>query len=302
LLPWWDFALRPATTYYLLLVQRAFYRGYTGHREGDAMAGAADARARIEFVTAGPQQLAGLGRIEGERRLYLVASFAMLVITVIGFRQFLLHARSVGGVPMTPEIVGLIVMHGIAMLGWIVLLCVQSTLIVASRRRLHITLGRIGPWLAGAIVVFGVVVAPLSAHYNPPAYTDFGGARYFLALMWPEPVTFGVFAAVAFRYRHRPEVHRPMMLLATVGMMTGSLARLPYWDALLGLVHGSVAVAMFGQMLVLGAIVFVADTAIARRFDRYFLAGLGGQVIATVLSAIVARSAAWNHFAGLITQ
>jgi hypothetical protein len=45
--------------------------------------------------------------------------------------------------------------------------------------------------------------------------------------MWPAPLTFGLFAAIAFIYRFRPEVQRPMMLMATIGIMTGSLARLP---------------------------------------------------------------------------
>ncbi len=150
---------------------------------------------------------------------------------------------------MTPQIVVLVVAHGLAMLSWMVLFCVQSALIVADRRHLHIKLGRIGAFLAGAIVIFGIAVAPLSVHYNPAACADFGGARYFLALMWPEPVAFGVFVTLALAYRVRPEVHRPMMLLATTGLMTGSLDRMPYWNALVRFVDGSIAVAMFGQML-----------------------------------------------------
>ncbi len=266
------------------------------------MATAADAQARFELATAESERPAALSRTDRERQFYAFAAFVMLVLTMIGFRAFLLQGRSVGGVPMTREIVLLIVMHGLAMLGWVVLLCIQSVLSVTDRRRLHVTLGTAGAFIAGAIVILGSVVAPLSVHFNPAAYNDFGGARYFLALMWPEPVTFGLFAAIGFAYRFRPEVHRPMMLIATVGIMTGSLARLPYWDALLGAVNGSVPIAMFGQMLILGAIFLAAHAAVTRRLNPYFLAGLGGQAIITSLSSIVARTHAWDQIGSLIVK
>ncbi len=51
-------------------------------------------------------RVANRGALDRERRFYVIASFAMLVITVIGFRQFLLHGRSIGGAPMTPQILG----------------------------------------------------------------------------------------------------------------------------------------------------------------------------------------------------
>lgn len=265
------------------------------------MATAAGAQARIELA-AELGRPSVLSRIDRERQFYAIAAFVMLGLTMAGFRAFLLRGHSVGDVPMTRQIVPLIVTHGVAMLSWVVLLCVQSVLIVGNRKRLHITLGTFGAFIAGAIVIFGSLVAPLSAHFNPAAYNDFGGARYFLALMWPEPATFGMFAAIAFVYRYRPEVHRPMMLIATIGIMTGSLARLPYWDALLTMVHGSVPIAMFGQMLLLGAIFVAVNAAMARRLNPYLLAGLGGQAIITSLSSIAARTQVWDQIGSLIVK
>jgi len=262
---------------------------------------AAGARARIELGTQSTRP-AVLSRIDRERQFYAIAAFVMLAITLVGFRAFLLRGHSVDDAPMTQQIVPLIVTHGLAMLTWVVLLCVQSVLIVSNRKRLHIALGTAGIFVAGAIVVFGLVVAPLSAHFNPPAYDDFGGARYFLALMWPEPVTFGLFVTIAYLYRFRPEMHRPMTLIATIGIMTGSLARLPYEKALQAMVHGSIAIAMFGQMILLGAIFVALNAAMTRRLDRYLLAGLGGQAVIVSLSSIVARTHAWDQIASLIVN
>ena len=77
-----------------------------------------------------------------ERRFYAIASFALLFITLVGFRAFVLHGGSAFG-KFTTQIVGLIVVHGLAMLGWVSLLFVQSLLIVTGRPRLHVTLGRL---------------------------------------------------------------------------------------------------------------------------------------------------------------
>ena len=51
-----------------------------------------------------------------ERRFYAVAAFLLVAITAYGFRQFLLHGKAAGGNPMTPQIVALVVVHGIMML------------------------------------------------------------------------------------------------------------------------------------------------------------------------------------------
>lgn len=237
-----------------------------------------------------------------ERQFYVAAAFAMLIVTLVGFRDFLLHGKAVGGVPMTRQILGLVVIHGLAMLGWVGLFCIQSSLILTNRRRLHISLGKVGAALAGVIVILGLAIAPLSVHFNPASYADVGGARYFLALILPEPVTFGVLVAVALIYRSRPGVHRPMMLLATLALMTGPLDRVPYWDALVHLLNGSIAVAMFGQMLVVGAIFLVVHTLMTGRVSRFFVAGYGSLALVSIISTLVAHSTAWNRVAGLVTK
>src|SRR5215471_14719751 len=121
-----------------------------------------------------------------ERLFYAVAASLMLVLTAIGFRSFFLHGKGVGGSEMTSQIVPLVVVHGLAMFGWVLLFFLQSILILAGNRRLHGVIGAAGAVLAGAIVVLGSIVATLSAHFNPQAYALFGGTRSFLALMLAE--------------------------------------------------------------------------------------------------------------------
>jgi hypothetical protein len=238
--------------------------------------------------------------LEQERRFYVIASFVLLLATMVGFREFLMHGKGAGGISIKPQILTVVVVHGIAMLTWVALLLVQSLLIVAGRRRLHMTLGLLGAVLAVAIVILGLTVAPLAARYNPAGYEEFGGARYFLAFSLTAPLMFGALAGIGISYRGRPEVHRPMMLLATVAMMTGSFDRWPYLERLIAFTHGNVPVFHWGPMLLFGAALFALHAAITRRPSRWYAAGYACVVIATLLSTVVASSAVWNEIAARV--
>jgi hypothetical protein len=90
-------------------------------RSQTIMATAADSQTRVEFVEVDVGRQRVLGWVDRERRFYAIAAFAMLALTAVGFRDFLLRGQAAGRVPMTPQIVVLVVIHGLAMLGWVVL-------------------------------------------------------------------------------------------------------------------------------------------------------------------------------------
>jgi hypothetical protein len=57
-----------------------------------------------------------------DRLFYVVAASIMFVFTAIGFRSLYLHGKGAGGSEMTSQIVPLIVVHGLAMFGWVILI------------------------------------------------------------------------------------------------------------------------------------------------------------------------------------
>ncbi len=262
------------------------------------MASGQVARVDAAPVEGSLKQIAERSALEQERRFYAVASFALLVVTAVGFRAFVLHGESAFGA-FTPQIVGLIVIHGLAMLGWVALLLVQSLLIVTGRRRLHMTLGRLGAGLAALIVVAGLAAGTLSVHFNPALYDDFGGPRYFLAIMVSEMVTFGALVAAGVGYRHRPEVHRPLMLLATLSLMGAALARWPHLAWLRTVVNGNVWAMTYGQMLVLGAALFALHAAMTRHAYRPYVVAYSCLAAVSLLTVAVGCSAAWDQIARL---
>ena len=236
-----------------------------------------------------------------ERLFYLVSSLLFLVIIAMGFQQFYLHGRAFGGTPVTPQITLLVFLHGIAMSCWIILLIVQSGLIVGGNRKLHMSLGVGGAVLAGLLVILGVATAISSVHYNPDGYKDIWGARRFLSFMLTNITGFGVLAGLGIKYKQRPEIHRPMMLLATLFVAgPAGLFRLPYISGpVIGLIH--VITAAWVPMLVLGSLLVLLKWTMTGAWDKYLARGFAGIILACAAQYFVANSAWWNHVAGWFT-
>lgn len=235
-----------------------------------------------------------------ERRFYLLASIVLLAITLYGFRAFLVAGKGADGLPITPQILSLVVVHGVALLAWVALLVLQCALVVLGKRRLHLALGRLGALLAAAIVVLSVATAVLSARFNPALYQDFGGARYFLAFSLAATVMFGTLVGLGIHFRARPEVHRPLMLLATVAMMTGPFDRWPFIPWLMDFAAGHVPLYHWGPMLLLGAGLLAVHAAMTRRVSRCHALGYGGVLLATTTVSVVAGTTAWDGIAALL--
>lgn len=218
-------------------------------------------------------------RLNPDHLFYVVAASVMLIFTAGGFRNFYLHGRAPWG-SMTAQIIPLIVAHGLAMSGWVILFLLQGILILTGRRRLHLVIGPLGGVLAAAIVILGTTVAPLSVRFSPQLYASLGGPRPFLATMFVQMLSFGTFVGLGLVFRRRPEIHRPMMLLATVVIQSGALGRFPYIEYLAGFppLH------VWGPVLLLGGLLFVLQWGMSRSPNRWHLIGYAGLVTASFLS------------------
>lgn len=244
---------------------------------------------------------APVSREQIERMFYFLSGCLLLLIVVIGFKQFYMHGRASDGGPVTQAILPLVILHGVAMSSWIVLLVVQSSLIVKGNYKLHMTLGIAGAVLAALLVIVGLTTAIASVHYNPDGYKGIWGARRFLSLMLTNVLGFGILAGIGLKYRRRPEVHRPMMFLATLFVAgPAGLFRIP---AITGPVMGAIhsIFATWVPMLVLGTLLVLIKSLVTRSWDKYFAAGFAGIVFACALQVFVSGTAWWLRLAGLVT-
>jgi hypothetical protein len=236
-----------------------------------------------------------------ERMFYLLAGSLLLLVVAIGFQKFYLHGRASDGGPVTQQIAPLVILHGILMSSWILILVVQSGLIVGGNRKLHMSLGVAGVVLAALLVMVGLTTAVASVHYNPESYKELWGARRFLSFMLTNILGFGVLAGIGLKYRRRPDVHRPMMLLATLFVAgPAGFFRIPFISGpIMGAVHSILA--PWVPMVILGMLLVLMKWLTTRSWDRNFAAGFIGLVLACVLQFFVANSAWWYNVAGWVT-
>lgn len=220
------------------------------------------------------------------RPLYAAVAALLLVITFVGFQQFYLHGRAYPAHEMPPPIKGLLMAHGLLMTGWMVLFLVQSLLIVGGNRRLHMSLGWVGTVLAAGIVILGVRTPIATTRVEPDIVLWGLHRKQFTAIPINIILLFGVFVAVGVWQRRRPEIHRPMMLLGTLGITTAAADRI---TGLPGLYASTVWGTWFGPffpILVIGAVFLVVKSVLARSFDRWF--ALGYAVLSVACAAIMA--------------
>ena len=124
-----------------------------------------------------------------------------------------------------------VVAHGVLAAAWMSLFFAQTLLIASGRRKLHRTLGIGGLFLATGVFVTGVytlflAIPRLIALGDPPdpaliigeqlpAFSgDLGSLMIFLLAV-----------GGAAHYRHRPETHRQLMLLASMNLIPQANAR-----------------------------------------------------------------------------
>ncbi len=223
-----------------------------------------------------------------DRPLFVFGLLLVLTIVFAGFAPTFYLKRLFG----TPPLSNLLFAHGVFMSAWVALLVVQTALVESGRADLHRRLGVAGVGVAVLLVVVGVAAALEAAQrgFSPtPQVTPL----MFLAIPLVDLLVFSILVGTALAMRRKSTAHSRLMLLATVGMLTPAVARLPI-DALkqVGLP------AFFGVMIACVLVVVAIDTVRHRRLHPAF--GWGAAlIIAAVPGRIaLAQSDAWVSIAG----
>lgn len=117
-------------------------------------------------------------------------------------------------------------LHGAVFLGWMGLLVAQATLVATGRTRLHRRVGTIGMVYGALVLALGLAITfvATSMHMASGAW-DIDSAAAFLLLPLGDMVLFAGFFGAAVAYRRRPEIHKRLILLATVALLFAAVAR-----------------------------------------------------------------------------
>lgn len=228
--------------------------------------------------------------IGGERRLYTWAAIGAALVVFIGFARSY-YLKGVFGTPALPALVHA---HGLVMTLWFALFVVQARLVAARRVELHRRLGVAGTVLAALVVVVGVWTAIAAAARGvspgPPPLV-------FLVVPLADMLVFAMLVSAAVRLRRRPDYHKRLMLLASVGMLTAAIARFP-----IGLISAGGLPAFFAlnDLAVLACVAY--DSARHRRLHPAFGWGALLIIASQPLRLAVAGTPAWLQFAGWLVR
>ena len=148
------------------------------------------------------------------------ALFALLVL--IGFsRTFFLPVAQ--GTFSRPPVVHI---HGALFFAWTLLLVLQSVLAARKKLRWHRRIGSYAAWLIIPMLLMGGLVS------GRDTQNDFetGGGEPRLIFFYGELADlamFGTLAGLAMLLRHKPQFHKRLVLLGSLGLLGAAIGRTP---------------------------------------------------------------------------
>jgi hypothetical protein len=196
-------------------------------------------------------------------------------------------------------------LHGATFTAWIVLLLVQTALISTRRTGWHRRLGIAGSVLAGGMLIIGTAVAISAARHPPPPGTAPGlpPPLMFLVIPLSDLVAFAGLAGSGLYYRRKPDVHKRLMLLATIAILPAALGRMVFPGGILdvlGLPVGPLTLTGLTMVFVGGCLLY--DRLAYGRVHAATLWGGAFLFVVHVLRTFVAGTAAWLTVAAWLTS
>jgi hypothetical protein len=239
-----------------------------------------------------------LHRRVSDRPLYLLAAVIFPLIVLAGFARTY-YLKGAFATPALPSL--LVHVHGIIMTAWVVLFIVQVTLVAKRRTKLHQRLGIAGAGLAALVFVFGIVTATYAAarFVNNPSLLSAADPPPlpFLIIPFGDMVIFAILITAALYYRQRLDIHKRLMLLAAINLLTPAIARIPLEFIVKG---GPLAFFGLTDLVLIGFVAF--DTIRHRRLHPAFLWGGLFLILMQPLRIILAPTNAWISFAAALVR
>lgn len=225
-------------------------------------------------------------RSPARNRFYFYALLGAAALLFAGFAQTYFLKVFFASPPLYP----LLHAHGFVMTAWFLLFGAQTWLVEAHRTDLHRRLGAVGAMLSITMVVLGATVVTINAREG--RIPDFAPAPVFLFLSYGNVLVFGAFVAAAVSLRRRPEVHKRLMLLATLNLLPAAFARIP-----LDFIQSGGVWPVFGLLDSCVILCVAYDTWRHRRLHPSFAWGALATFLWPALSIAVGGTMAWRSVA-----
>ena len=221
-------------------------------------------------------------RSRRDSRSWFFVSMAsiLLVIVAVGFaksfylRNIIHKSHAVSTLPVY------IVLHGIVLTSWFLLFLGQTLLVASGRVRLHRSLGVAGAALAAVVFALSLLVVVRSVVRETPLVVIGDIVVLFL---------FAILVAGGIWFRQKPDVHKRLMLIASISIVAPALARWPGAQSML-------PVSVAGPQLLLYAALILYDVLSRRRVHPATAWGVAMYVVAAGVTIPLASSTLGHAF------
>jgi hypothetical protein len=168
----------------------------------------------------------GSVRTRSRDRFFLAMSGLLLLILLVGFSRTL-YLRLLFEVPPIPTYLHV---HGATVTAWFAWLIVQASLVNVNRIDVHRRIGMLGAVIGVALIPAGLMATLQFVPRLPEIGLPFEQAPWFITwIVWTNfhmLLGFAAFLATALMLRRRSDIHKRLMLLATISLMPPPLARI----------------------------------------------------------------------------
>jgi hypothetical protein len=225
-----------------------------------------------------------------DRRFFTAMAIVAAITVFAGFAPTY-FLKGAFGAPALPLLVHV---HGLLFTSWILLFVTQTSLVAVRRTDIHRRLGILGAVLASAMVVVGLMTAIAAARRGAsPA----GGppALQFLVIPFGDILVFASLIGTGLYFRRQPQIHKRLLLLATISLLTAAIARLPH-------VLPAGPLAFFGLTDLFVVACLAYDLVVRGRIHPAFIWGGLLLVLSQPLRLLLAGTDAWLAFATWLTR
>lgn len=195
-------------------------------------------------------------------------------------------------------------LHGLLFFSWTIFFLVQAALAANGRMARHRAMGLVGISLATSMVIIGTLTALMRLRHSITMGQGDAAIPFSIVPLLGPPVFAGMFIAAIAAVR-RPETHKRLMLVATVGLLqaaTGRFFRLllvppeflaiPVFDAPPPPVAVTVGPAIAASLIILIGILY--DWRTRGRPHPAYLIGGGITLAVQLLKVPLSTTAAWH--------
>ncbi len=222
-----------------------------------------------------------------DRVFYCAMAVLLCVCVFIGFGPTYYRA----GIVRAPLPSPILHVHGAAFTLWMVLFVLQVAFISAKRVKWHRSVGTVAFCLPPIMVVLGVIAAIDALHRG----VRIGPLEPAVSLAIPliGIAGFAIVIYASWRARRRPDAHKRLVLIATIGLTGAAFGRFP-WDRV-GYPPAAGAVTGIGVLLLL---VLIYELVTIRRIHRSTMWAAPLVFLSVALAVPIGMSPVWQAFAG----